>query len=131
MILRLGLWGAKSLGEPRPEDVLTADSLVLALRATFQPDAAADLRAGFELHLGPVVAHTRIDHGTLETGEGPLPGADLVIETGPAFRALLAGELTPAEAVAGGAVQLAGDPDLLARFVEAFRIPPLPAPLPA
>src|SRR5712691_2102797 len=27
VVLRLGLWGAKTLGEPRAEDVVTADSL--------------------------------------------------------------------------------------------------------
>src|SRR5919198_4121426 len=54
IVLRLGRWGARSLGEPRPEDVLTADSLVLALRATFRPEAARGLRASYELRAGDV-----------------------------------------------------------------------------
>src|SRR5437588_11310339 len=45
VVLRLGLWGAKSLREPLPEDIVTTDSLVLALRATFRPEAARALRA--------------------------------------------------------------------------------------
>ena len=72
------------------------------------------------------IVHARIDHGTLEAGEGALAEADLVIETGPAFRALLAGELSPADAIQAGSVRVTGDPDLLARFVEAFHIPPAP-----
>jgi DNA-binding HxlR family transcriptional regulator len=130
IVLRLGLWGAKSLAEPEPEDIVTTDSLVLALRATFQPDAARGLRASYEVRLGEVAVHARIDHGTLEAGEGALAEADLVIETGPAFRALLAGELSPADAIESGRVRVTGDPDLLARFVEAFHIQPAPLALP-
>src|SRR2546421_12326679 len=40
VVLRLGLWGAKSLGQPLPEDIVTTDSLGLALRATFRSEAA-------------------------------------------------------------------------------------------
>jgi DNA-binding HxlR family transcriptional regulator len=131
VVLRLGLWGARSLGIPRPEDIVTTDSLILALRATFLPEAARELSAGYELRLGEIVVHARVDHGTLEAGEGPLAGADLVIETQAAFRPMLAGELTPGDAVESGMVRLTGDPELLTRFVEAFRIPPAPATLPA
>jgi DNA-binding HxlR family transcriptional regulator len=131
VVLRLGRWGARSLGEPRPEDVLTADSLVLALRATFRPEAARGLRASYELRAGDVVVHARVDDGALEAAEGPLAGADLVLETGPALKALMAGELGPAEAVESGAVRLVGDPELLARFVELFRVGPAPLARPA
>jgi DNA-binding HxlR family transcriptional regulator len=131
IVLRLGLWGARSLGEARPEDIVTTDSLILALRATFLPEAARELRASYELRLGEIVVHARIDHGTLEAGEGALPKADLVIETGPAIRALLASELSPSEAIESGSVRLSGNRDLLARFVEVFHIPPAPLVLPA
>jgi DNA-binding HxlR family transcriptional regulator len=131
VVLRLGLWGARSLGPPRPEDIVTTDSLILALRATFQPEAARELQAGYELRLGGVVIHARVDHGAVEAGEGPLPEADLIIETQAAFRPMLAGELSPAEAIEGGGVRLTGDPALLTRFVEVFRIPPVPVALPA
>src|ERR1700736_4548362 len=78
IVLRLGLWGARSLGEPGPEDIVTTDSLVLALRAPFLPEAARELQATYELHLGDVVVHARVDRGTLEAGEGPLGEADLL-----------------------------------------------------
>jgi DNA-binding HxlR family transcriptional regulator len=126
ILLRLGLWGARSLREPLPQDIVTTDSLILALRATFRPEAACELQAGYELHLGDVVVHASVVHGTLETGEGPLAGAGLVIHTGPAIRALLTGELSPADAVESGAVRITGDPDLLLRFVDVFQIPPTP-----
>jgi len=126
IVLRLGLWGASSLGEPRPEDTVNVDSLMLALRATFRPEAARDLRANYELRLGEIVIHARIDKGALEVGAGPLTDADLVLETDLAIRALMSGELSSDEAVKSGKVRLEGKPELLERFVEAFHIPPAP-----
>jgi DNA-binding HxlR family transcriptional regulator len=127
LVLRLGLWGARSLGQPRPDDIVTTDSLIMALRATFRRDAAAGLRLGYEVRVGDVVVHALVDDGKAEVEQGPLPRPDLVIDTGPELRALLAGELGPGEAVTGGAVRLTGDPALLDRFVQVFHIPPLPA----
>lgn len=118
----LARWGAQSLGEPRPEDVVTADSLVMALRSTFRAEAR-DMTVSYELRFGDVVIHARIDDGILEAAEGPMLDADLIIETGPVIRALMAGDTSPAEAIANGGVQLTGDPGLLTRFVEVFRIP--------
>jgi putative sterol carrier protein len=99
---------------------------MLALRATFRPEAARDLRASYELRLGEIVIHARIDKGALEVGAGPLTEADLVLETDLAIRALMSGELSPDEAVKSGKVRLEGKPELLERFVEAFHIPPAP-----
>jgi DNA-binding HxlR family transcriptional regulator len=127
VVLRLGRWGARALGEPRPEDALTEDSLVLALRATFRPEATRGLRASYELRAGDAVVHARVDDGALEAAGGPLAGADLVVETGPVLKALMAGEVSPDEAVESGAVRLAGDRALLTRFVEFFRLGPADA----
>jgi DNA-binding HxlR family transcriptional regulator len=129
VVLRLGLWGARSLGQPGPDDVLTADALVVALRATFRPEAARGHSFGVELRVGDAVVHARVADGAVHAAAGELPGADLVVRTGPQLRALLAGELEPAEALAAGSVQVSGDPALLTRFVELFHIPPAPAPV--
>ena len=126
IVLRLGLWGARLLGEPRLDDSVNPDSMMLALRATFRPEAARDLRASYELRLGEIVLHARVDTGRLEVAEGPLADADLVVETDLTLRALMCGELSPAEAVKQGNVRLAGKAELLDRFVEIFRIPPAP-----
>lgn len=127
IIIRLGRWGAKSLGEPRPGEIVTVDSLIMAMRSTFQPEAAMGLHASYELHFGDIALHARIDDGTLEAAEGPLPGPDLIIETGPALKALMAGEMSPAEALQNGAVHVTGDAKLLDRFVEIFHIGTMPA----
>ena len=131
IVLRLGLWGARSMPEPRPEDIATADTLILALRSTFRPDAARDLRAGYELRFGDVVVHAQVDHGELEVDEGPLPEADVVLEPGDAFHPLLTGALDPDEAIRSGRVRVDGKREHLERFVEVFHIPPLPVPVPA
>jgi DNA-binding HxlR family transcriptional regulator/putative sterol carrier protein len=126
VVLRLGLWGAKTLAEPRPEDTLNVDSLLLALRATFRPEAARGLRASYELRLGDIVLHARVDNGALEVGEGPLAEADLALETDLTIRALMTGELSPREALKTGRVRAKGKRALFERFVELFHIPPRP-----
>ena len=128
VLLRLGLWGARSLGEPHADETVSADSLMLALRATFRPEAARGLKASYELRLGEIVFHARVDKGKLEVAKGPLPDADLTLETDLSLGLLMAGELEPAEAVETGRVRIAGKQELLERFVELFRIPPAPLP---
>jgi DNA-binding HxlR family transcriptional regulator/putative sterol carrier protein len=131
VVLRLGRWGARSMSEPRPEDTFTTDSVFLALRSTFRPEAARGLRANYELRIGDIVVHARIDDGSLDVQEGPLPGADLVLETDLSLHPLLTGELDPDEAITTGRVRVEGDRDLLERFAEAFHLPPAPVAHPA
>src|SRR5262245_6955047 len=131
IVLRLGLWGAKSMREPRPDDVATADTLVLALRSTFRPDAARELLAGYELRFGDMVVHARVDHGALEVDEGPLADADLILETDQTLHPLLTGEISPAEAIDTRRVRITGKRKLFERFVQIFHIPPVPAAISA
>ncbi|WAS89898.1 winged helix-turn-helix transcriptional regulator [Nannocystis punicea] len=126
-VLALGRWGAPLLGEPAADEIVTADSLVMAIRTTFHPELARGLHLGFELRVGGLVVHARIDDGALATAAGPLAGADLVLETDLALRALMAGELAPADAVAGGAIRIQGEPALLTTFAALFRIEHVPA----
>ncbi len=133
ILLRLSRWGARTLGGPRREEIITPDSIVLALRTTFRPDAARSLRLSYVVELGDVVVHACIEDGRAEVGVGSLPDPDLIIEAGPALRALMAGEMSPGEAIETGSVRLKtgnacihADPALLAWFVEIFHIPPAP-----
>jgi DNA-binding HxlR family transcriptional regulator len=126
VVVELGRWGAKNLGDPRPDETITVDSLITALRSTFRPEASRGFRAGYELRVGEIVLHARVDDGRVEVAEGSLPGADLTIEAGPGIRAVMAGELSPADAIASGTVHLTGDAELLSRFAEIFRIEPMP-----
>jgi len=133
ILLRLGRWGARTLGGPRREEIVTSDSIVMALRTTFRPDAARNLRVNYVVELGDIVVHARVHDGEAEVGTGPLRDADLIMEAGPAIKALMAGEMSPREAIETGSVRLKtrnpdipADPALLAWFVEIFHIPPAP-----
>jgi len=123
IVLRLGLWGSRSLRDPLPGDVLTTGALLAALRAAFQPSAAADLTAGYELRIGATVIGIRVDHGELAVAEGPLPEPDLVIETDHRFTALLRGELTPAAAIREGGLRISGPQAQLQQFTRLFVLP--------
>ncbi|GIH68549.1 hypothetical protein Mth01_08020 [Sphaerimonospora thailandensis] len=123
-VIQLSRWGAQVLDQPRPEDIVTVDSMIMALRTTFRPEAARDLRASFEVRIGEIVLNAQVDDGTVKVAAGHLPGADLVIEPGPVLTSLMSGEVSPAEAVAEGMVRLTGDAGLLDRFVEIFTIRP-------
>lgn len=128
-LLAFGRWGAASLAAPRPEDIVTDNSLMVALKATFLPEAALDMRATYELHIGDHVINATVEDGDLAVAAGPLPGADAVLHLGFALRALLTGEVTADEVLASGQVTVDGDPTLLGRFVELFQIPRLTAPV--
>ena len=121
-VVALGRWGAKHLGNPGAQEIITADSMATALRSLFRPESAAGSNLAFELRVGEVVVNARVRDGAVTVAKGPLAGPDLIIESGPAIRALFAGELTPADAVASGAVRLHGKRALLTRFVQLFRI---------
>jgi hypothetical protein len=70
----------------------------------------------------PDAVNARIRGGAIDVGRGSVAKADLVIETGPALRALLAREIFPTEALKKRLVRVTGDPKLLDRFVQMFRI---------
>jgi DNA-binding HxlR family transcriptional regulator len=121
----LGRWGANALGDPREGEIVTQDSIMTALRATFQSAAARRVRATYELRMGDIVLHLRIAGRKLTVNAGSLPDADLIIESGTAIQMLLSGELSAHDAIAQGLVKVTGDSTLLEQFSRMFRIGPL------
>ena len=149
IVLALGRWGFAQMGEPGPEDVVTADSLTMALRTAFRPDAAASLPpADYELHVGDVSLRVQVHGDELRiaqlaplappvgarqqaggSGRSPVGGKapagepELVFAAGPGIRRVISGELTPAEAIDQDVLAvLAGEPALLERFAAVFHI---------
>ena len=122
-LVALGRWGATRLGDPRPGEVVTAGSFAMALRTTFRPEAA---RAGdgvaYEVRMGDVVVGAIVQDLAVTVTVGALDDPDVVVETGPAIKAVMAGDLTPDEAVAGGAVTITGSKRAWRRFPDLFRI---------
>jgi DNA-binding HxlR family transcriptional regulator len=128
IVLDLGLWGARSLGRPAPEDVFTLDSAILSLYTTFQSEKAKGIHATYELRYpGEMVLHAIIEDGALKVADGAHPGADATIEPlGPFIKELLSGELSPADALRTGKVRIEGAPEYLDLFTELFHIPAAP-----
>jgi DNA-binding HxlR family transcriptional regulator len=125
ILLKIGLWGARSLGDLRLGDVFTLDMAILALRTTFRPEEARGLHVSFEVWFGPIVVNVQVADGELTVAEGELPGADLVISS-QLLKHLMAEQVTPADVLWLGLAETKGDPELLDTFVRLFHIPPAP-----
>ena len=125
---QLSRWGARSLGEPEADDVVTADSLTMALRSTFTPGAhRGQGRVRYQLRAGQIVLTATVHRGGLTVVEGIEPDPDITIETGPGLKALMAGELSATDAIARGVVTVTGDATLLELFARTFPVGPPPS----
>ena len=63
VMLALGRWGFQAMGDPEEGDVVTPDSLTMALRTAFQPELATD--GEYELHVGDVALRASVRDGEL------------------------------------------------------------------
>ena len=132
IVVALCRWGLRTLGNLRRGDIMTEGGLVTALRVVFRPEAARGVHVNFVIEFGGMVAHACVNNGLAVIGKGPLLNPDLIIEAGPPLQLLLAGEMSPREAMETGGVRLRapdggpGTPGLLVWFVELFHIPPPP-----
>jgi DNA-binding HxlR family transcriptional regulator len=123
VVLALGAWGFKALGDPRDEQILTPDAMTIALRAAFRPQVAADLPAtAYAARFGPAELLIRVDGIALDVTRGDGP-ADLAFTAGPDIRRILSGELAPDRAITTGLVEvLRGPGELLDRFASTFHL---------
>lgn len=132
IMLELGRWGFQAMGEPAEGDVVTGDSLTMALRTAFRPEHATD--ADYELHVGDVALRAQVQGGVLSVsqiapsappvgGRMPAGDADAVIVAGPGIRRLIGGEITPAEAIAQDVVAVVrGEESFVDTFASTFHI---------
>jgi DNA-binding HxlR family transcriptional regulator len=132
IVVALCRWGLRTLGGLRRDEIMTEDGLVTALRVTFRPEAARGVHVNFVVEFGDMTAHACVSDGNAEIGKGRLLNPDLIVEAGPPLQLLLAGDMSPREALETGGVRLRspdggpGNPGLLTWFVELFHIPPPP-----
>ena len=123
VVLALGAWGFKAMGDPREEQIVTPDSMTMALRTAFRSHVAADLPAtAYAARFGDAELLVRVDGPllTVARGEGPV---DLAFAAGPGIRRLISGELAPADAIGTGVVEvLRGRGELLGRFARTFHL---------
>ena len=123
IVLALGAWGFKAMGDPRGEQIITPDSMTMDLRSAFRPEVAAGLPAtAYAARPGPAELLIRVDGPTLDVtrGDGQV---DLAFTSGPGIRRVISGELAPERAIATGVVEvLRGRGDLLDRFASTFHL---------
>jgi DNA-binding HxlR family transcriptional regulator len=81
-ILALGRWASQSPSFPRGAE-MGPDSLVLALKATFDPVKANGLDASYELWLGEIPFHISAKEGEVEAARGEANAPDAVIRSDP------------------------------------------------
>jgi DNA-binding HxlR family transcriptional regulator len=137
IVLALGRWGFAQMGDPGPDDIVTADSLTMALRTAFRADAAAALPAAdYEVHVADVALRVQVEGEVLRIAQlapAALPAAgralagepEVVFAAGPGIRRVISGELTPAEAIDQEVLAVvSGDAMLLERFAATFHIDP-------
>jgi DNA-binding HxlR family transcriptional regulator len=125
-VLALARWGLKwAMGERRPTETFHPGWAVLGLRACFDAEAAAGLRAVYEFRIDDEPFHVRIDDGTIEALHGPAQNPDATITiTTDTFLRMIGQRLTFTEAIESGAASASGDRKALRRLTGLFRLPP-------
>lgn len=123
VIIALGAWGFKAMGEARQEQIITPDSMTMDLRTAFRPQVAARLPATvYGARFDRAELLIRVDGVALDVTRGDGP-ADLAFAAGPGIRRLISGELTADNAIATGVVEvLRGRGNLLDRFASTFHL---------
>lgn len=107
-VLSLGRWASHSPSFPSDAQ-MGPDSLVLALKATFQPAKAEGLDATYELRLGEIPFKVAVKGGRFEAerGEVDAPDATIRADTG-AIAAVVFGGKALGKAVDAGNIAVGG-----------------------
>ena len=123
-VISLGRWAARSPTPPGDAPILSADSIILALRGLFNSDAAHGLRAGYELRLGEDRFRVEVGDDAIEAARGGADQADATIDVDPdTLNAVLFGGRSLTDAQRSGKMTIEGDKAAVERFVRLFPIP--------
>ncbi len=123
-VVRLGLWGARSLGKPTSSDTFSIGSLSIALRATFDATAAQgrDLLAEIRLDDGQLCVDVR-DGEVSFPSRPPIEPTLVLTMAAHVFAELFGGHCDVDSAIASGRAQLAGSKEEARRFFKIFHLP--------
>jgi DNA-binding HxlR family transcriptional regulator/putative sterol carrier protein len=123
-VISLGRWAASSPTPPGDAPVLSADSIILALRGLFDSGAAHGLRASYELRLGEDRFRIEVRDDAIEAARGGVDEADATIDVDPdTLDAVLWGGRSLTDAQRSGKMTIEGDKAAVERFVRLFPMP--------
>jgi DNA-binding HxlR family transcriptional regulator len=126
----IGRWGVRSPWRSE-EDEIGVDGLMVSFRTMFDPGAAGDLEASYELVLGDQAFGLEVEGGGIRVYRGAPSDPDARIETDVDTLAALVyegGDLD--EALRVGDAKIGGDRSAIERLMGLFPLPE-PAPKPA
>ena len=107
-VLALGRWASQSPSFPRGAE-MGPDSLVLALKSTFDPAKADGLEARYELRLADVPFNISVKEGEFHATRGEAESADATISSDPgAIAPVVFGGQPLGKAVKAGDIVIAG-----------------------
>jgi alkyl sulfatase BDS1-like metallo-beta-lactamase superfamily hydrolase len=122
-VISLGRWAGRSPTLPR-EAPIGADSVVLALKARFDPDAAEGLEATYDLRLGEDRFRIAVSRQAIEIARGGTDQPDATIDTDPGtLFALLCNGRSLADSQRAGEIRVEGDKTAVKRLVRLFPLP--------
>jgi DNA-binding HxlR family transcriptional regulator len=116
-VLALGRWASNAPSFPRDAE-MGADSLVLALKTTFNPASARGLRATYELLLDELPYRIELSDGSFSARRGEAERPEARIRSDPGtLAAVVFGGRPLADALNAGGIVLEGDKGLATRLI--------------
>jgi DNA-binding HxlR family transcriptional regulator len=119
-VLALGRWASRSPALPRNGE-MGVDSMVLALKATFDPGAAGDLAATYGLVLDDQPFTVEVSNGRLSVRRGDADEPDALIRSDPnTMAALVFGGRSLTSATRSGEIEVDGSERAVSRLLGAL-----------
>ncbi|MEU4530387.1 winged helix-turn-helix transcriptional regulator [Micromonospora ureilytica] len=131
ILLQFGRWGSHS--PQLPDGALGIDSLLLSIKASFDPARAPELAGTYAFHIDADTYLADVADETVRIRRGTAPDhPDAALSTDiDTLRAVCGQEITLTAAVESGALRLSGDEDGRRRLTDLLLAPFTPAPEPA
>jgi DNA-binding HxlR family transcriptional regulator/putative sterol carrier protein len=124
IVLSLGRWAAGASSRPSDAPIVSADSVILALRGLFDAGAAQGLRASYELRLGEDRFQIKVADDEIEIARGSADHADATIDTDPGtLNSVLWEGQSLTDAQRAGTMTIEGDKAAVRRLVRLFPMP--------
>jgi len=124
IVISLGRWAARSPTRPNDAPVVSADSIILALRGLFDAGAAHGLRASYDLRLGEDRFRIEVADDEIQAARGEARQADATIDTDPGtLDAVLWRGRPLSDAQRSGRLTIEGDKAAVERFLRLFPMP--------